>query len=152
MAGTTFRLALGPINLPVQWIPGVLCPGVRRSESEGDHYLHFMPSLIMSLVGIVTRWACRPMDWSCVPGRCKKYLSLVLRPSGPAVLRVPVPVALRRQESGPRREAPSDANGKNVWRCTSSLSCVFLKIKGKVHPRTGHEGPEESRGIALLFL
>jgi len=24
--------------------------------------------------------------------------------------------------------------------------------KGKVHPRTGHEGPESSRGIVLLFL
>jgi hypothetical protein len=27
--------------------------------------------------------------------------------------------------------------------------CVY---KGKVLPRTGHEGPEGSRGIALLFL
>jgi hypothetical protein len=24
--------------------------------------------------------------------------------------------------------------------------------KGKVHPRTGYEGPEGSRGIVLLFL
>jgi hypothetical protein len=24
--------------------------------------------------------------------------------------------------------------------------------KGKVYPRTGHEGPEGSRGITLLFL
>jgi hypothetical protein len=27
-----------------------------------------------------------------------------------------------------------------------------VKGKGKVHPRTGHEGPEGGRGIALLFL
>jgi len=28
-----------------------------------------------------------------------------------------------------------------------------LKVTGyTVHPRTGHEGPEGSRGIALLFL
>jgi len=27
-----------------------------------------------------------------------------------------------------------------------------VKGKGKVHPTTGHEGPEGSRGIALLFL
>ena len=27
-----------------------------------------------------------------------------------------------------------------------------LKGKGKVHPGTGHEGPEGTRGIALLFL
>jgi hypothetical protein len=26
------------------------------------------------------------------------------------------------------------------------------KSQGKVHPRTGHEGPEGSRGIALLIL
>jgi len=26
------------------------------------------------------------------------------------------------------------------------------KGKGKVHPITGHEGPEGNRGIALLFL
>jgi len=26
------------------------------------------------------------------------------------------------------------------------------KGKGKFHPRTGHEGPGGSRGIALLFL
>jgi hypothetical protein len=30
---------------------------------------------------------------------------------------------------------------------------VRQKLKGKVHPRTGHEGPQRgSRGIALLFL
>jgi hypothetical protein len=28
----------------------------------------------------------------------------------------------------------------------------YRKDKGKVHPRTGHEGTEGSRGIALLFL
>jgi hypothetical protein len=28
----------------------------------------------------------------------------------------------------------------------------ILKVKGKVLPRTGHEDPEGSRGIALLFL
>jgi hypothetical protein len=26
------------------------------------------------------------------------------------------------------------------------------KGRGKVHPRTGHEDPEESRSIALIFL
>ena len=26
------------------------------------------------------------------------------------------------------------------------------KGKGKVHPRRGHENPEKSRGIAVLFL
>jgi hypothetical protein len=26
------------------------------------------------------------------------------------------------------------------------------KGKGKVHPRTGHEGPKGGRGMALLFL
>ena len=28
----------------------------------------------------------------------------------------------------------------------------IYKGKGKVYPRTGHEGPEGSRGIAVLFL
>jgi hypothetical protein len=27
-----------------------------------------------------------------------------------------------------------------------------VKGKGKIHPVTGHEGPEGSSGIALLFL
>ena len=35
---------------------------------------------------------------------------------------------------------------KNVLSCTSSLLCIFMiKVKGKVHPRTGHEGPEEEQ-------
>ena len=29
---------------------------------------------------------------------------------------------------------------------------IYIYVKGKVRPRTGHEGPEEDRGIALLFL
>ena len=29
---------------------------------------------------------------------------------------------------------------------------VLREGKGKVFPRTGHEGPEGSRGIAILFL
>ena len=32
------------------------------------------------------------------------------------------------------------------------VSMHFIKVKGKAHPRTGHEGPEGSKGIALLFL
>ena len=34
------------------------------------------------------------------------------------------------------------------------VHCLFLigKGEGKVLPRTGHEGPEGGRGIALLFL
>jgi len=27
-----------------------------------------------------------------------------------------------------------------------------VKCKGKIHPRTRHEGPEGNRGLALLFL
>jgi hypothetical protein len=34
----------------------------------------------------------------------------------------------------------------------SWIHCWMLKGKGKFHPRTGHEGPEGGRGIALLFL
>ena len=29
---------------------------------------------------------------------------------------------------------------------------IDLYIKGKVHPRTGHEGPEGSRCLALLLF
>ena len=29
---------------------------------------------------------------------------------------------------------------------------IYIESKGKVHPRTGHEGPTGSRGIVLLFL
>jgi len=32
------------------------------------------------------------------------------------------------------------------------VQCIGCKGKGKVHPRTGHEGSEGSRDIALLFL
>jgi hypothetical protein len=35
---------------------------------------------------------------------------------------------------------------------TSSLQIHIKKGKGKVHPRTGHEGPGGGRGIALFFL
>ena len=45
----------------------------------------------------------------------------------------------------------------NVDTCHSyinfcSVTLLASKGKGKVHPRTGHEGPEWSRCIALLFL
>jgi hypothetical protein len=39
---------------------------------------------------------------------------------------------------------------KNTMRKLSGLETYVKKSKG--HPRTGHEGPEGSRGIALLFL
>jgi hypothetical protein len=32
------------------------------------------------------------------------------------------------------------------------LPLSFTKLKTKVHPTTDHQGPEESRGITLLFL
>jgi len=35
---------------------------------------------------------------------------------------------------------------------TVSMGDTVGKDKGKVHPRTGHEGPGGSGGIALLFL
>ena len=35
---------------------------------------------------------------------------------------------------------------------TCSLVNIKVKSKGKAHPRTGHEGPERGKGIALLFL
>jgi hypothetical protein len=42
-----------------------------------------------------------------------------------------------------------------VGRLMGLIQCVqFMgrEGKGKVHPRTRHEGPEGSRDIALLFL
>jgi len=35
---------------------------------------------------------------------------------------------------------------------TDMMKGVKVKVRGKVHPRTGHEGPEGSRCILLLFL
>jgi hypothetical protein len=35
--GTTSRLALGPIQHPIQWVPGVFPCGVKRQEREADH-------------------------------------------------------------------------------------------------------------------
>ena len=42
-----------------------------------------------------------------------------------------------------------------VWGLGIEALLVIFKLnkgKDKVHPRTGHEGPEGKRGIALLFL
>ena len=46
---------------------------------------------------------------------------------------------------------------QKTWLRTDSFPSGFptkilCKGKSKVHPRTGHEGPEGSRCIALLFL
>jgi hypothetical protein len=34
---TTTRPALGPTQPPIQWLPGVLSPGVKRPEREAHH-------------------------------------------------------------------------------------------------------------------
>jgi hypothetical protein len=34
---TSSRLALGPTQPPIQWVPGVLSPGVKRQGREADH-------------------------------------------------------------------------------------------------------------------
>jgi hypothetical protein len=34
---TASRLVLGPTQSPIQWIPGVLFPGVKRPGREADH-------------------------------------------------------------------------------------------------------------------
>jgi len=46
-----------------------------------------------------------------------------------------------------------------IYVCAFIYSFILLLVgellrigKGKVHPRTGHEGPEVERGITLLFL
>jgi hypothetical protein len=31
------RLVLGPTQPPIQWVPGVLSPGVKRPEREADY-------------------------------------------------------------------------------------------------------------------
>jgi hypothetical protein len=31
------RMALGPTQLPIQWVPGALSLGVKRPEREADH-------------------------------------------------------------------------------------------------------------------
>jgi hypothetical protein len=36
---TSSRPALAPIQPPIQWVPGVLSPGVKRSGSEADRSL-----------------------------------------------------------------------------------------------------------------
>jgi hypothetical protein len=33
------RPALGPIQPPIQWVPGPLSPGIKRPWREADHYL-----------------------------------------------------------------------------------------------------------------
>jgi hypothetical protein len=34
---TSPRPVLGPTQLPIQWVPGAISPGVRRPEPEADH-------------------------------------------------------------------------------------------------------------------
>jgi hypothetical protein len=34
---TSSRQALGPTQIPIQWVPGALSPGVKRPVREGDH-------------------------------------------------------------------------------------------------------------------
>jgi hypothetical protein len=37
------RLAVGPTQPPIQWIPGALSLGVKRPGREADHHLHLVP-------------------------------------------------------------------------------------------------------------
>jgi len=39
LLATAPRPALGPTQPPIQWVPGVLSPGVKRPERETDHSL-----------------------------------------------------------------------------------------------------------------
>jgi hypothetical protein len=41
---TVSRPALGPTQPPIQWVPGVLSPGVRRPGRETNHF-HLVPRL-----------------------------------------------------------------------------------------------------------
>jgi hypothetical protein len=44
-------------------------------------------------------------------------------------------------------------NGREITEGKGNIQIkVQVKIKGKVHPITGHEVPEGTRGIALLFF
>jgi len=40
---TVSRQALGPTQTPIQWLPGALSLGVKRSGREADHSIHLMP-------------------------------------------------------------------------------------------------------------
>jgi len=46
--------------------------------------------------------------------------------------------------------ATTDICSRKIWHCSCGILVGPIKAKVK-HPRTGHEGPEGSRGIALLF-
>jgi hypothetical protein len=37
LLSTSSRLVLGPTQPPLQWVPGILSPGVKRSGREADH-------------------------------------------------------------------------------------------------------------------
>jgi len=43
-------------------------------------------------------------------------------------------------------------NGGDCLVNVHKFEVLFMLGTGKVHPKTSHEGPEENRGIALLFL
>jgi hypothetical protein len=38
---TTFRLSLGSNQSPIQWVPGVISPGIKCPEHEADHSYPF---------------------------------------------------------------------------------------------------------------
>jgi hypothetical protein len=63
------------------------------------------------------------------------------------------------RKSGEKIQIPLKSEKKNGY-CTRRpmhmydkyLLELFVKFKGKVSPKTGHDGPEVVRGMSLLFL
>jgi hypothetical protein len=39
------RPAVGPTQLPVKWVPGVVSPGIKQKPREADPHLHQVPRL-----------------------------------------------------------------------------------------------------------
>jgi len=61
-------------------------------------------------------------------------------------------IAAKKTVAGLRNRFPGWGFGVGVGIEASLVIFKLNKGKDKVHPRTGHEGPEGRRGIALLFL
>ena len=61
-----------------------------------------------------------------------------------------VPTGIRSRTVHPLVVIPTELPGPRIFCDTTGNGKG--KGKGKFHPRRGHEGPEGSRGIAVLFL
>jgi len=77
----SIRLAVGPTQPPIQWLPGALYPGVKRSKECMEIYLHYHIRLHGVSTGQLYLVKCR-MQWkshTVTLVSCKVQYRILLR-------------------------------------------------------------------------